>query len=166
MIFTEAKWKSYIVTSDRPVFSPAQCEDIIRVGKSLPRIDARTGDKKGKKNYKVRQTDIAWIPFDKMRDMYRTLETWGTKVNNNHFGFDGIQIGEQAQFTQYSKQKHYDWHTDSSLEFSQEPPVRKISMGILLNDPKDFKGGEFQLIDSKKTLPLKQGYAVFFASFV
>ena len=81
---------------------------------------------------------------------------------------DEIQLADlmKAQFTQYSKQKHYDWHTDSSLEFSQEPPVRKISMGILLNDPKDFKGGEFQLIDSKKTLPLKQGYAVFFASFV
>ena len=166
MIFTEPKWKSYIVTSDRPVFSPAQCEDIIRVGKSLPRIDARTGDKKGKKNYKVRRTDIAWIPFDKMRDMYRTLETWGTKVNNNHFGFDGIQIGEMAQFTQYSQKHHYDWHSDSSYNMENQPYVRKLTMVTMLSNPKDFKGGELQIIDNKQTLSLKQGYAIFFASFI
>jgi PKHD-type hydroxylase len=167
MIFTEPKWKSYIVTSKTPVFTPAQCEDIIRVGKSSPQEDAATGDGgKGKKDYKVRKTDIAWIPFNRMPEMYKTLEMWGTKVNNNHFGFDGIQIGEMAQFTQYSQRHHYDWHSDSPYVFSNEPPVRKLTMVTMLSNPKDFKGGELQIIDNKQTLSLKQGYAIFFASFI
>jgi PKHD-type hydroxylase len=49
---------------------------------------------------------------------------------------------------------------------SKEPTVRKMTMVTLLNDPKEFKGGELQIIDSKKSLPLKQGYAIFFASFI
>jgi len=169
VIFTEPRWKSYIVTTDDPIFSPEQCEDIIRVGKNLPQEDAKTGttkDQKGIKDYKIRKTTISRIPFNRMPMMYKTLESWGTKINNNHFGFDGIQIGEPAQFTQYSKQKHYDWHSDSSFEFSKQPPVRKISMSVLLNNPKDFKGGELQLIDSKKVIPLKQGHGIFFASFI
>ena len=169
MILTEPRWKSYIVTSTDPIFSLEQCEDIIRVGKSLPQEDAKTDsvkNKKGIKNYKIRKTDISWIPFNKMPAMYQSLENWGAKVNNNHFGFDGIQLGEPAQFTQYSKEKHYDWHTDSAFEFSKQPFVRKISMSVLLNNPKDFKGGELQLIDNKKILSLKQGYGVFFASFI
>ena len=164
MIITEPKWKSYIVTSKTPVFTPAQCEDIIRVGKSLPREDAATG--KGKKDYKVRKTDIAWIPFNRMPEMYKTLEMWGTKVNNNHFGFDGIQIGEMAQFTQYSQKHHYDWHSDSSYNMETQPSVRKLTMVTMLSNPKDFKGGELQIINNKQTLSLKQGYAIFFASFI
>ena len=169
MILTEPRWKSYIITTNDPIFSPKQCEDIIRVGKSLPQQDARTDtikSIKGIKNHKIRNTNISWIPFEKMPHMYKSLESWGTKVNNNHFGFDGIRLGEPAQFTQYSKQKHYDWHTDSPFDFSKQPYVRKISMSVLLSNPKDFKGGELQLIDTKKTLSLKQGYGVFFASFI
>ena len=96
MIFTEPRWKSYIVTSTDPIFSLEQCEDIIRVGKSLPQEDAKTDsvkNKKGIKNYKIRKTDISWIPFSRMPAMYRSLENWGATVNNNHFGYDGIQLG-------------------------------------------------------------------------
>ena len=36
----------------------------------------------------------------------------------------------------------------------------------MLSDPKDFKGGELQIIDDKQKISLKQGYAIFFASFI
>jgi len=39
-------------------------------------------------------------------------------------------------------------------------------MTLLLSDRKDFKGGELEIIDSKKSTDLKQGYAMFFASFI
>ena len=39
-------------------------------------------------------------------------------------------------------------------------------MSTLLNNPKEFKGGEMQVIDNKKTIALKQGHALFFASFI
>ena len=167
-IITEPRWKSYIVLGDNPVFSKEECEKIIEVGKSLPKKEAVTGFGKKEKNinYEKRHTDIAWIPFEKMPNMYKTVLEWGLRFNNNFFGFDGLQLVEQAQFTQYSQSHHYGWHSDSAYDMANEPFVRKLTMGILLNDPKDFTGGEFQIIDENKTFSLKQGHAIFFASFI
>jgi len=61
---------------------------------------------------------------------------------------------------------------DSNTEMSAMPTVRKISMTLLLNDEKDFEGGDIEIfcgetLDSEKNkFKLKQGYAVFFASFL
>ena len=46
------------------------------------------------------------------------------------------------------------------------PTVRKISMTLLLSDPKDFKGGELEILGNKKRVDLKRGHAIFFASFI
>ena len=170
-IVREPSWKSYIIQSTDPIFSIDECNKIMELGRSLPSQDAEVGTgrnekAKSKKNYKVRRTDIAWIPFKNAPWIYARLEHWMHTVNNKHMGFNQLQIGEPAQFTMYSKKHHYDWHSDSSYEFSKEPTVRKMTMVTLLNDPKEFKGGELQIIDSKKSLPLKQGYAIFFASFI
>ena len=53
------------------------------------------------------------------------------------------------------------------------PFVRKISMSLLLNDPKEFEGGELEIYNGELTntgskkhlIKLKQGQAIFFASF-
>ncbi len=57
------------------------------------------------------------------------------KANENHFGFGDIRITENAQFTEYPEGGFYDWHMDCDVNMSHEPPVRKISMTLLLNDP-------------------------------
>ena len=170
-VIKEPAWKSYLVVSTDPVFSIDECNKIIELGKSLPSEDARVGtgtnDKhRSKKDYKIRRTNISWIPFKQAPWIYARLEYWMHTVNNKHMGFHQLQIGEPAQFTMYSKKDHYDWHSDSSFEFSKEPTVRKMSMSTLLNNPKEFKGGEMQVIDNKKTIALKQGHAIFFASFI
>tara|TARA_B100000929_G_C15435579_1_gene396236 strand:+ start:187 stop:780 length:594 start_codon:yes stop_codon:yes gene_type:complete len=167
-IVSEPKWKSYIVKSLTPIFTPYECKEIIEIGNKLPQLDANIGLGKTSQDHSKRKTDIAWIPFDKMPDKYEILDDWGMKINNNHFGFDPLQIGEMAQFTKYSKEHHYDWHTDSAILFDVQPPVRKLTMVTMLSDPKDFTGGELQIIDDTKenTLSLKQGEAIFFASFI
>jgi hypothetical protein len=40
--------------------------------------------------------------------MYKVIENQLSIVNLNHFGFDGVQITEQAQFTVYPKKGFYD----------------------------------------------------------
>ena len=55
---------------------------------------------------------------------------------------------------------------DCDVVMAHEPPVRKISMTLLLNDPSEFEGGDLQLMGPDKTLPLKQGHAICFASFL
>ena len=47
-------------------------------------------------------------------------------------------------------------------------PIRKISMTLLLSDPSEFTGGDLLFADAnqKEPVQLKQGQAIFFASFL
>ena len=172
-LILEPRWKSYVVETLKPVLTPEQCEEVIRLGQSAPNKKAEVGtgslaDDKDKNRYdsKMRVTTISWIPFAQGAPMYGIIERWMLNTNGNHFGFEGMQITEQAQYTEYPKGGFYEWHVDNELVMLNMPPVRKISMTLLLSDPKDFEGGELELVDDKKRPNLKRGYALFFASFI
>ena len=171
MLFIEPRWKSYVVKTSQPVFTPQQCDELIAVGQKEPKIDSGIGGK-DKANHHMRKSNISWIPFNTAKPMYTIIERLMLDTNVNHFGFDGMQITELAQYTEYSKGGFYDWHMDSGVVMSTMPMVRKISMTLLLTDTKDFEGGELELfignkLDSKENkINIKQGEAVFFASFL
>jgi len=167
MIITEPKWKSLIVETTGPIFTPEQCQLIINAGRSEPVQDGQVGGgDKGVVDTKTRTSHISWIPFNKMPEMYSTLEQIVNKTNNNHFGFDGIQITEQAQYTEYPSGGFYDWHIDSDVVGMNEPPVRKISMTCLLSHESEFEGGGLELMSDGKIARPKQGQAIFFASYI
>ena len=168
-MITEPRWKSYIVETTTPLFTPKQCQMIIDAGRSQPRQDASVGAAKqegGVIDTKTRTSHISWIPFKTMPEMYKDIETMMKKTNGNHFGFDGMQITEQAQYTEYPSGGFYDWHMDSDVNFAHEPTVRKISMTCLLSHESEFEGGELQLEKEENKIKLFQGQAVFFASFL
>ena len=168
MIPVEPKWKSLVVETLTPVFTPEQCQHIINMGENLKREQAQVGSSmpQGKTDTDKRITTISWIPFDKLPPMYKTLDNLIYRTNVNHFGFDGVRITEQAQYTHYPVGGFYEWHTDNDIVGKTEPPVRKISMTLLLSPPNEFEGGDLELIDVGKPVKLKQGHAVFFASFI
>ena len=98
MIITEPRWKSLIVETTSPIFTPEQCQLIINAGRSEKQETAQVGGgAKGTIDTKVRTSHISWIPFKKMPEMYKTIETLMLKTNNNHFGFDNMQLTEPAQ---------------------------------------------------------------------
>ena len=164
---TEPRWKSYIVETTKPIFTPEQCQDIINMGRSMPPQMAQVGGGKGGEvNTKTRTSHISWIPFGKLEPMYRRLEQVMHQTNRNHFGFEGMQLTEQAQYTEYPEGGYYQWHQDNDVNMEKEPPVRKISMTLLLSHENEFDGGELELLAPGKKAPLKQGHAVFFASFI
>ena len=168
MILTEPKWKSLVVNTTEPVFTPEQCQMVINMGESLKQQQAQVGSAmpQGKTDTRKRITTISWIPFNKMPEMYSTLEHFVNRANGNHFGFDGIRITEPAQYTHYPVGGFYEWHTDNDVAGKTEPPVRKISMTLLLSSENEFEGGDLELVDKGKAVKLKQGYAVLFASFI
>ena len=167
MIITEPRWKSLIVETTTPIFTPEQCKLIIEAGKKQPRQDGQVGGGKGGAvDTKTRLSHISWIPFDVLPEMYKTLDRVMHQTNGNHFGFEGMNITEQAQFTEYSNGGFYDWHIDSDVNCANEPPVRKISMTCLLSDEKDFEGGGLELMSEGKFARPKQGHAIFFASYI
>jgi len=168
MIINEPKWKSWIVETTTPLFTPTQCQKIIDCGRRQPPQKAQVGMGKpeGGLDTKKRVTTISWIPFNEMPEMYNDLNRFIQRANLNHYGFDDIQITEQAQFTEYPEGGFYDWHMDCDVNMAHEPPVRKISMTLLLNDPSEFQGGELELIAPGKKVNLTQGHAITFASFL
>ena len=170
MIPRMPRWQSYVAITTEPIFTPQQCNLIIQAGhKQAPEQAKVGGGEQGQYDTKKRVTTISWIPFDKLPQMYKTIENQLSVVNLNHFMFDTVNITEPAQFTEYPKGGFYDWHMDLNA-FGQngENPIRKISMTCLLSDPSEFKGGEllFSEMRDNKPLPLKQGQAIFFASFL
>ena len=167
MIITEPKWKSLIVETTGPIFTPEQCQLIINAGRSEPVQNGQVGGGNGGVvDTKTRTSHISWIPFNKMPEMYSTLEQIVNKTNNNHFGFEGVKITEQAQYTEYPAGGFYDWHIDSDIVGMNEPPVRKISMTCLLSHESEFEGGGLELMSDGKIARPKQGQAIFFASYI
>jgi len=168
MHISEPKWKSWIIQTTTPLFTPDQCRQIIEAGRKQKPQTAQVGMGKpgGGTDTKKRVTTISWIPFKEMGHMYRDLYTFIVKANENHFGFGDIRITENAQFTEYPEGGFYDWHMDCDVNMQTEPPVRKISMTLLLNDPAEFEGGDLELMAPGKFAKLKQGHAIIFASFL
>ena len=170
MIPTEPRWKSYLVQTTEPIFTPEQCQMIINAGRSEPRNTALVGNEQGSKGGRIdtetRTSHISWLPFSKMIEMYKQLELVMKQTNGNHFGFDGMCINEMAQYTEYPEGGFYDWHVDNDVNFQHEPPVRKISMTLLLSPENEFEGGDLELMSEGKVAKIKQGHAIFFASFI
>ena len=167
MIITEPRWKSLIVETTTPLFTPEQCQLIINAGRSEPvQMGEVGGGDKGTVDTKTRTSHISWIPFNKMPEMYATLERVIHQTNGNHFGFENIKLTEPAQYTEYPEGGFYDWHIDSDVNCAKEPPVRKISMTCLLSPDNEFEGGGLELMSEGKVAKPKQGQAIFFASFI
>ena len=169
MIPTEPTWRSYIAETTQPIFSPKQCQMVINKGMSLKSEEAKVGMGKrpgGGYDPDKRITTISWIPFKEMPEMYRDIEKTMLQANNNHFGFEGMQLTEPGQFTHYPTGGFYDWHIDNDVLGKHQPPVRKISMTLLLSPENEFEGGELEFMSKGKTAKLKQGQAIFFASWL
>ena len=167
-IITEPKWKSWIIQTTTPIFTPDQCRQIIECGRRQKPEQAQVGMNKpgGGTDTSKRVTTISWVPFKEMEPMYVDLNNFIQKANLNHFGFDDIRITEPAQFTEYPQGGFYDWHMDCDTHMEHEPPVRKISMTLLLNHESEFEGGHLEIGGPNKFAPLKQGNALCFASFI
>jgi len=166
---TEPIWRSYIAETIEPIFTPKQCQMVIDKGMSLKKEEAKVGmgqKPDGGNDPEKRITTISWIPFKDMPDMYRDIEKTMLQANNNHFGFEGMRLTEVAQFTHYLTGGFYEWHMDNDVHMVHEPPVRKISMTLLLSPENQFEGGDLELMAKGKRAKLKQGHAIIFASFL
>ena len=62
----EPKWKSYVVETTGPLFTPEQCQKIIQAGRSEPKQNASVGvgnENGGIVDTNTRTSHISWIPF-------------------------------------------------------------------------------------------------------
>ena len=92
-MITEPKWKSYVVETIGPIFTPKLCKKIIDLSITLKKERGKIGHKDVKNaatDETKRQSTISWIEFKKMQPVYDDLRYLVQKINRNNFGFNNI----------------------------------------------------------------------------
>ena len=93
----------------------------------------------------------------------------------NHKFFQYELIGfDFFQYTTYNMSQYYNYHIDTvfnNYEINRDSNLcRKLSLSILLNDPGEFDGGEFEICIGDPNEPeshkLNKGDAIFFPSYM
>ena len=111
----------------------------------------------------VRTSDICWMPTDGWEWLYDKI--YSSAERTNKWNYDIRGFGELIQFTKYDASEEpafYNTHRDTGPNHQH----RKISFVILLDDPEDFEGGEFNLESVGNIDLLKKGTAIMFPSFM
>lgn len=172
----------------KSVLTPRFCDEIIKRGKKEQEQVALIGNKDIKKISKKevndlkkwRNSNIAWLNDSWIYKEIHPYIHQANKLAGWNFDWD---YSEACQFTKYSKDQFYDWHSDcfdSPYERIDDKnfhgKIRKLSVTVSLSDPKDYKGGEleFDFRNTGKDTPstkkceeiLPRGSIVVFPSFV
>jgi predicted 2-oxoglutarate/Fe(II)-dependent dioxygenase YbiX len=141
----------------KQVFSREECAKIIREMKNDKA--APTFEKGSVKSKLVWPKEKALL--DKLHNIF-------LHINDNYYNFDITDIREMS-FLEYREGSFMNWHTDvgkpkdDSREFHYN--TRKITLSILLNDRKDFAGGNL-LFRPDFPLIIEQGDVVGYPSYL
>ena len=111
------------------------------------------------KDYLVKKyynSEIEWL--------YKKIYMCAKEANDKIFNFKLFYSKDSIQYSKYSENGKYDWHIDIGQKSTN---LRKLSCSILLNDPEEFEGGDFEYWTKNvpEKVPLKKGSILFFPSF-
>lgn len=138
----------------------------------------------------IRNSSQSWIPSEHWIGgfMWHYIQ----RANRENFLYDINCIEcENMQYTVYNEGTYYKWHTDSSIEVHYKPQVvgdrvvdnmnvmaddyinknceriRKLSFSLLLTDPREYEGGNLQIMDERGEsyiAPRQKGVIIVFDS--
>lgn len=146
-------------------FTPQQCDEIIKIGKERGMTIGNTFTPYNDKD--ERDANVSWIDSDQedVKWIFERLTDVSKHINERYFGFDLWGWGEPLQFTEYNAPTgHHAYHIDRRKGFIP----RKLSCVVLLSDPLNYTGGDFQIREQNEdtNLPRDRGMALFFPTFV
>jgi PKHD-type hydroxylase len=132
------------------LISPEDCKKIIKLGVDKKLGSGTIGMQKNKKkvNKKIRDSKVTWLKDQWIYNIFNQAVNYANEKAGWNFDTDW---NENIQFTSYKKNGFYNWHYDMFQETIKDKDEhfnnkqRKLSMSCLLNDPKDYKGGDFML---------------------
>ena len=164
--FNNPSWNFYLDKVNsyafwEKVFTPEECEKIIKIAKNKGLIKGLTKSKTD-----VRKSKITWLyASDDLDWVYRRITDIVLNLNDRFFQFDLHGLNEGLQFTNYkAPSDKYGKHIDRANNLI----IRKLSLSIQLTDPKEYEGGELYLYEDDKGLEMKkeQGTLVLFPSYI
>lgn len=117
-----------------------------------------------------RVSQVAWFhQSHKTMWIYELLSKLTLDANARWWHFDLAGFRDALQYTVYHGEEngHFDWHLDMGDKYGG--PQRKLSMSLLLSDPSEYTGGDFQIMEGAhaRTVELKaKGTLIIFPSYV
>ena len=120
--------------------SDEECDFLIDDCKKGEFSDAKIQADKGVPLHGTRKTNVIWV--DRTKLIHRAMTNFMLEANQEFFKYN-ITSSEQVQFGEYKNGGHYVFHKDEV--WGSKENIRKLSITILLSDPKSFSGGELQL---------------------
>jgi PKHD-type hydroxylase len=119
--------------------SKKECEDLLQFSLTKELKPALVSDT-SILNLKSRKSNIFFYDYslDFPNLNKKLIDIFKREINVKGYNIDFTN--NQFQFTQYTKDGYYNWHTDSSVGSYEE---RYCSMVIQLND--EYTGGELQI---------------------
>ena len=116
-------------------------------------------------NKSIHDSKIKWLHYNpEIEWLYKKIYICAKEANDNIFNFKLFYSKDSIQYSKYSENGKYDWHIDIGQKSAN---LRKLSCSILLNDPGEFEGGDFEYWtkSNPERVPLKKGSILFFPSF-
>ena len=118
-------------------------------------------------NLSIRNSKNCWIATDNW--ISGMMKHFVEVANNSFFNYDLTQWSDNIQYTVYDEKKsHYNWHSDIVKSNFDSNLIRKLSISLILSDPSEYEGGEFQIMhmgDNKmSTMKPPMGTAIIFSS--
>jgi PKHD-type hydroxylase len=113
----------------------------------------------------IRISKTYWIPTDHW--IANVMAYMIKEANDSLFKVDLTNWAEKIQYTVYDgKGSNYGWHHDTAMSSYQTDKIRKLSISLLLSDPDEYEGGEFQLMLGTRMYSCKfpKGTAIVFPS--
>jgi PKHD-type hydroxylase len=149
------------------VFTPQECNEIIKLGKSFSIDQSKTGDGRGFSD--IRKSRNSWLPPSEITNWVYERIQQAVMEANKHFEFDLHSI-ENLQFTEYDGdyKGNYGKHIDKFGGASSPNTHRKLSFSIQLSCPSKYEGGELAIFNQKDPMVANksQGCINFFPSYV
>ena len=116
---------------------------------------------------KLRKSTHTWIAMDNW--IAGMMKHFVECANREEFHYDLTKWSNQIQYTVYDGEgSHYTWHNDIATSIYDPENCRKLSISLILSDPEEYEGGEFQLLllgmDKMETFKPPIGSAIIFPS--
>lgn len=151
-------------------FTDDELNKIIEIGESLQLNKATVGGYSVEDDYEDKRiSNVSWLSYnDDTTFIYDKLGWIARNLNGQFYDFDLFGFVEDFQFTVYDseEQGHYGFHIDQSADNGMSP--RKLSLVLQLSDPKEYTGGDLQLMTSSEALSVKKekGLVTAFPSYM
>ena len=121
----------------------------------------------GKLDYNIRKSKNLWIATDHW--ISGMMKHFVEVANKSYFNYEIDKWSDKIQYTVYDQEdSHYSWHCDIANSHYSHNMIRKLSISLLLSDPDEYEGGEFQIMimgdKDMKTMKPPMGTAIIFPS--